>query len=145
MKTQISLFLAALMLISGAYARDTHQMLSIQEAMNTPAAQEKLDKNISFYFGNQKHPRVIKKLGNFMSNKKTNAFGKSDEKACNWAFLSAMLSFQDRIRNMGGNAVINIHSYYYKNDMSSSKEYECGAGNVIAGVTFTGDVVKLAK
>ena len=128
-----------------AQARDEHTMYSIQEAMNTEDAKAKLDKNISFYFGDQKHPSIEKRFGEFMSNKKTNAFNKTDERACQWAFLSAMLSFQDRAIREGGNAVVNIRSYYKRNEISSSTEFECGAGNIIAGVTFKGDVVKLAK
>jgi len=128
-----------------AQARDEHTMFSIQEAMNTEDAKAKLDKGIQFYFGEQKHPKAEKTFGEFMSNKKTNAFNKTDERACQWAFLSAMLSFQDRALQEGGDAVVNIRSYYKRHEVSSTTEFECGAGNIIAGVTFKGDVVKLAK
>jgi uncharacterized protein YbjQ (UPF0145 family) len=128
-----------------AQARDEHTMFSIQEAMNTEDAKAKLDGSVQFYFGDQKHPKAEKTFGEFMSNKKTNAFNKTDERACQWAFLSAMLSFQDRAIREGGNAVVNIRSYYKRNEISSSTQFECGAGNIIAGVTFKGDVVKLAK
>ncbi len=47
--------------------------------------------------------------------------------------------------NEGGNAVINIASYYKKNTVSSDTEFECHAGAVIAGVAMIGDVVTLAK
>jgi len=70
---------------------------------------------------------------------------KSDQKACQWAFLSAMATLQDRAIKEGGNAVVNIHRYYYKNTFSSSTEFECGAGAVMSGVTMVGDVVKLAE
>lgn len=70
---------------------------------------------------------------------------KSDQKACQWAFLSAMATLQDRAIKEGGNAVVNIHSYYYKKTFSSSTEFECGAGTVMSGVTMVGDVVKLAE
>ncbi len=128
-----------------AEARDDRTMFSIDEAMNTEDAKAKLDKGVHFYFGDQKYPKVEKRFGEFMSNKKTNAFNKTAERACQWAFLSALVSFQDRAVQEGGNAVVNIHSYYKRNDVSSSTEYECGAGHVIAGVTFKGDVVKLAQ
>jgi hypothetical protein len=136
---------AGIMGTLNAEARDERTMMSIEEAMNTEDAKAKLDKGISFYFGDQKHPAVEKRFGEFMSNKKTNAFNKTDERACQWAFLSAMVSFQDRALREGGNAVVNIRSYYKKNTVSSTTEFECGAGNVIAGVTFLGDVVKLSK
>jgi hypothetical protein len=51
---------------------------------------DKLDGSIKFYFGNQPPPLVVTVLGSDVSNRKTNDFSKSDEQACNWAFLSAV-------------------------------------------------------
>jgi len=133
------------MITLNVYARDTRKMYPLADALNAESAKAKLDPEIRLYFGDQKHPKVIKRFGEFMSNKKTNAFNKSDKRACEWAFLSAMLSLQNRAHLEGGNAVINIRSYYKRNEVSSRTEYECGAGAIIAGVTFKGDVVKLAK
>jgi hypothetical protein len=124
-------------------ARDTRNHFPINDAMETPDAKEKLGQDVKFYFGKSSHPPVAKNFGEFMSNKKTNAFNKSDKIACEWAFLSALLTFQQRAKNLGGDAVINIRSYYKKNDFSSETEYECGAGTFVAGVTFKGEVVKL--
>ncbi len=118
--------------------------VNIEDAMTTPDAEQALDAGIQFFFGEQEHPEVERQLGTFTSNKKTNAFGKSDQKACKWAFLSAMISFQERAVSEGGNAVVNIRSYYKKHDFSSATEFECGAGAMIAGVTLVGEVVKLA-
>ena len=87
----------------------------------------------------------MKSYGKFVSNKKTNAFGKSDEAACEWVLLSAMLSLQDRVKAEGGNAVININSYYKKNTVSSETEYECHAGAIMAGVALQGEVVKIVE
>ena len=126
-------------------ARNDLAMWSISEALSTEDAKQKLNKGIRFYFGDQRHPKIIKNFGEYMSNKKTNAFNKTDERACQWNFLSAMLSFQDRAKRMGGNAVVNIRSYYKKNTISSQTEFECGSGTFVSGVTFLGDVVKLAK
>jgi hypothetical protein len=130
---------------SQAYSRDSQLMLSIEAAMNSAEFKERLDPDIGFYFGNQTHPEVTESLGNYVSNKKTNAFNKTDEAACQWVLLSALLSFQDRVRAEGGNAVINLTSYYKKNTFSSETQYECHAGAIIAGVALKGDVVKLAE
>ena len=54
-----------------------------------------------------------------------------------------MISFQDRAKQLGGDAVINIESYYRKNTIKSATEYECGSGGLMSGVTFRGEVVKL--
>lgn len=146
MKNALSILIALLVLIpSLCDARDDRNRYSIEEAMNTSDAKSKLDRGFSFYFGSPSNREVLENHGEFMSNKKTNAVGKSDKEACQWAFLSAMLSFQDRIANEGGNAVINLRSYYKKGDFRSETEFECGNGALMAGVTFVGDVVTLAE
>jgi uncharacterized protein YbjQ (UPF0145 family) len=147
MKGYITVFITAIIVLGtvNVEARDDHGMWSISEALNTEDAKQKLNKDIRFYFGDQSHPRIIKNFGEFMSNKKTNAFNKTDERACQWNFLSAMISFQERAQRMGGNAVVNIRSYYKKNTISSQTEFECGSGTFVSGVTFLGDVVKLEK
>jgi len=134
-----------LFIAGNALARDTKHMFSIEEALTTSAAVEKLDKSVKFYFGKQPNAKVEQKFEEVQSNKKTNAFLKSDKEACEWAFLSAMLSFQETALARGANAVVNIYSYYKKHKVSSLDQYECGAGAVMAGVTFRGTIVKLAK
>jgi uncharacterized protein YbjQ (UPF0145 family) len=134
----------AMSVVVPAQARDDKLLLPIADAMNAPETQEKLDSSIKYYFGHQKTPKVLKKLGTDASNKKTNAFGKADEKACQWAFLSAMLSLEQRAKELGANAVINIVSNYKKVEMSSETEYECHAGAIMAGVALKGDFVKTA-
>lgn len=146
MKTLISLLTICFLLLSSpTFARDTKHLLSVEQAMNSAVFQEKLDPAIRFYFGNQPHPEVTEHKGSFVSNKKTNAFNKSDQEACEWVLLSALLSFQDRVKAEGGNAVINLQSYYKKNTFSSETQYECHAGAIIAGVALKGDVVTLAE
>lgn len=125
-------------------ARNTIHRVSIEAAMAQAEAATRLDSSIQLFFGDQAHPPVERELGTYTANKKTNAFGKSDEEACEWAFLSAMISLQQRAVARGGDAVINIRSYYYRNNFSSATEFECGAGALMAGVTMVGDVVKLA-
>ena len=108
-------------------------------------AKDKLDGSIKFFFGNQETPKVLTKLGTDVTNQKTNAVGKSDEKACNWVFLSAMIQLEKRAKQLGANAVVNIVSYYQKNVMSSPTEFECHAGAIMAGVALRGEFVKIAE
>jgi len=126
------------------HARDTKYLLPIETALAVKDAQDKLDGSIKFFFGNQPTPPIITKLGTDVTNRKTNSFGKSDEKACNWAFLSAMVALEKRAQQLGANAVINIVSYYKKDVMSSATEFECHAGALIAGVALKGEFVKIA-
>lgn len=144
MRFILSLCLVVATVFSGpALARDTKHMLSIQDAMNSSEFQERLNPEVRFYFGDASHPAPQRRLGEYVTNKKTNAVGKTDQRACEWVFLSALLSLEQRALAEGGNAVVNIRSYYKKNTVSSTTEYECHAGAVIAGVALIGDVVRL--
>ncbi len=140
-----SLTLLLVLASAAAIARDDHKMFPLEDALNTQAAKEKMDKGVKLYFGNQSHPKVEKVIGEWGTNKKTNAFGKSDKEACEWVFLSAVLMMQERARAEGGDAIINIRSNYKSIETSSETEYMCGAGALMAGVAFKGEVVKLAK
>ncbi len=124
------------------HARDDKAMFPIRSVLEMSQAIEKLD-GVTFYFGSQSYPAVAEKFGIFSTNKKTNAFMKADEEACNWAFLSALISLHRRAQSLGGNAVINIKSNYKNHEVVSETEFECGAGNMIAGVALKGEVVRL--
>jgi hypothetical protein len=100
---------------------------------------------VTFYFDGQAHPKVEKTLGEYVSNRKTNAFNKTDAEACQWVAFDALKTFHQRALSEGGNAVINIHSYYKKNELSDPTRYECHAGYAAAGVALKGTVVKVAK
>ncbi|MCK9467785.1 MAG: excinuclease ATPase subunit [Porticoccaceae bacterium] len=142
LKLALVFALVALFSLPG-HARDTKHLLSIDEAMSSADFQERLDPNVRLYFGDTPHPQPLQRRGEYVSNKKTNAVGKSDRRACEWVLLSALLSLQERAVAEGGNAVVNIRSYYKKNTFSSTTEYECHTGAVIAGVALKGEVVKL--
>ncbi|CAH2896484.1 MAG: Excinuclease ATPase subunit [uncultured Paraburkholderia sp.] len=136
---------ASLSMLSAApvFARDSVGTYPINEALHSEPG--KVGDDIQLYFAGQRHPAVAKTIGEFATNKKTNAFGKSDEAACQHVFLSAVIELQDRARKEGGNAVINIKSNYKNEVRESATEFTCGAGAVIAGVALKGDVVTLRK
>jgi uncharacterized protein YbjQ (UPF0145 family) len=137
-------FLAVLTILAvarPALGRDDHLMLSIKDALASPDA-AKLDPGVKLYFGHAK-PAVAKSLGTFTTNQKSNGFGKEDKVACERAFISAMLQLQKRARAQGGNAVVGIASYYKKIVTVSDKQYMCGAGAMVVGVAFRGEMAKL--
>jgi hypothetical protein len=134
----------ALLAFGGAEARDDRQKFPIKDALKkSDAYKEKIERDIPLYFGNQKTPAVERKVGEWTSNKKTNAFNKSDQEACDVAFISAAAALQDRARREGGHAVVNIRSVYKKEDVASATEYLCGSGAVMAGVALRGTVVTI--
>jgi uncharacterized protein YbjQ (UPF0145 family) len=139
----VTVALLVLGLSAGAQARNTELHLSIEDAMNSRIFKERLDPDIRFYFGNQPHAAPASRLGDVISNRKTNAVGKSDVEACEWVLLSALLGMQQRAREEGANAIVNIRSYYRKDEFSSETEFECHAGELVAAVALIGDVVVL--
>ena len=141
LKPILALALLAALAAPSASAADRKLMLPLEVAMNQKDAEAKLDDSIKFYFGDTAAPKG-KRLGSDSTSAKTNAFGKSDERACNWAFLSAMLSLQKRAKELGADAVVNIVSNYKHQVMSSTTEFECHAGAMIAGVALKADFVK---
>lgn len=145
MKINLLLLLASMLIVSSTFARDDIGDYSVKETLALEQSKSKLGDEVSFYFGNQKHPGVQKNFGEVATNKKTNAFGKSDKEACQWVFLSAMISLKERALREGGNAVINIKSNY-RNDLTTSNDtFKCGAGAIMAGVALVGEVVLISK
>jgi uncharacterized protein YbjQ (UPF0145 family) len=136
-----TLVLAGVM--SGAQARDTKLMLPLAAAMSDNDAQNRLGDTVKFYFGSQPTPPVLERLAIDQTSQKTNSVGKSAEKACNWAFLSAMLRLQARARELGADAVVNIVSNYKNVETSSDTEFECHDGAMMSGVALKGQFVKL--
>jgi hypothetical protein len=137
------LFASQATLVAPTQASDDVVMISIDNAMSSPDFQSKLDSSIKFYFGTSPHPAIERKFGDLTTNEKTNSLGKPDIVACNWAFLSGLLKFQERARQLGANAVVNIDSYYKREDVSNNTQIECHHGFLITGVALRGDFVKI--
>jgi len=146
MRRLIALVIASVLFVSSsAFARDTVESYSIEDALGLEKAKSVLGDQVKFYFGNAFKGEVQKDFGEFRTNKKTNAFGKSDLAACQWAFLSAMVSLRDRALKEGGNAVVNIRSNYKNNMTTSETTFRCGAGGLMAGVALIGEVVTIEE
>ncbi len=99
--------------------------------------------DIRFFLKGQKHPGVAKQMGVFKSNRRTNAFNKSDEHACSIAFASAIISLQKRAPSLGGDAVVDIVSVTKHDNLESATDFRCNVGSFVANVALTGRVVKL--
>jgi len=127
-----------------AEARETFHDLSVESATESALGREKL-LDVPFYMKGQKHSKVAQDFGVFTSNRRTNAFNKSDEKACEIAFLSSVIALQKRARQQGGDAVVEVRSITKHNDLESPTQYRCVAGAMIANVALEGRVVRLAK
>lgn len=141
---KVVLLVSVLLISTQTQARNEYKEYSIAEAMDLEQFKSKLGNDVRFYFGSTPSG-VSKKYGEWPTTKKTNAFNKTDEFACQWALLSALLTLKKRALREGGNAVVNIKSNNDHREKSSSQTFECEVGNVIASVAVKGTVVNLNR
>jgi len=160
MKTSIKTAGFAALLVSlslcavSAQARDDTYFLPIQDVFETSEAKEKLDGRVKFYFADQPYPAVEETLRpGFIIHKRARAYrsdwsddqSKDDKKGCIRSMLTVLRIFQARAIKAGGNAVINIESYFKNNVFRSDDQFECHAGGSGSGVILRGDIVKLKE
>jgi len=137
----MSLFVAV---TTPLYARNIRLILPIAAALEAVDFESRPTGTVKFFFGEQKSPEILAKLGSYAATPRSAAMGMRDEKACNGPFLWTLVALEKRAQQVGANAVVNIVSFYQKNEMSSVTEFECHVGNVIASVFLKGDLVKIA-
>jgi uncharacterized protein YbjQ (UPF0145 family) len=127
-----------------ATAEDAIVALDLQKALTTPDAQKEMDPAIKLYFGKTAHPAITEHLGEAYANRRANGFGRNDTRGCERAFLNAVVNLQAKAKKLGANAVINVNSYFKKNEVAIDTTVECHSGFLMDGVALKGEFVKLA-
>ena len=142
----VALFCGALACASPALAEDKLAKYPVDAALaKGQSYHSKLDPAIKLAFG-APPPAAAKTIAQADSgHKRTNAFNKPEQEACDIAFISAAVSLQQYARRMGGNAVVNITSYFKSDQLASASEYMCGAGFLMTAVGLRGTVVTLEQ
>jgi len=128
-----------------AHARNTTEHFPLADVLAMPEAKAKLDPGIKIYLKGQSHPQVDKQLGEGVTNQKTDSAARSDEHACRWAALDALIGLQRGAKAKGANAVVNVVSYYKKVTFESPTDYECHAGAMVADIVFKGQLAEVAE
>ncbi len=141
----IALALVGTVFATPAFARDTVLHIPFADVLAMPEAKEKLDPKMRFFLAGQATPAVIKRFSTDTSNPKTNGFNKSDEFGCKWVALSALINLQNSAKREGANAVIDIISFYKKNEYKSATDFECHAGVFVIGVALRGTYAQVAE
>ncbi|WP_454673600.1 excinuclease [Achromobacter pestifer] len=125
-----------------ALGADRTVFLPLQPAIAAAQAAGKIDGSVKFYLaGTGPKGKVLQ--ADVVTNRKTNAFAKKDEEACEWVAQSAVIALHEAAKKANANAVTNIVSYYRKNEYTSKTDYECHAGAIVAGVALRGDLTQL--
>ncbi|OBY72909.1 excinuclease [Acinetobacter gyllenbergii] len=138
------LFLATVLttgFTASVHAADTVHNLDFKAAVDRAVADGTLDGTVKFYLkGTKSGGKVVEQ--DIVTNQKTNGFGKSAEKSCDWVLRSALIQLDKAAKARGANAVTNIVSYFKKNESQSSTTYQCYKGMAVASVALKGDIVK---
>ncbi|MFV5347723.1 excinuclease [uncultured Acinetobacter sp.] len=140
-KQQLTMAVLCLGVVGVAQAADNIHNLDFKSAVERAVTDGTLDGSVKFYLNGTKSGGQLIQPG-IVTNKKTNGFGKSAEKACDWVLRSALIQLQNAAKAKGANAVTNIVSYYKSNETKSTTTYECHKGTAVAGVALKGDIVK---
>jgi len=141
-------FIAAVLLMLAGFpltgsARDTASHFNFNSAVEQAVQAGVIDGSVRFYLAGVNVPGSIDRRNETITNQKTNAFGKSDAVACDHVFRSALIQLHRAAKNAGANAVVDIVSFYKRNEYRSSENYECHAGGVLAGVALKGTIATI--
>lgn len=129
----------ALTISAPASAADDVVYFPLKQAVEAATASGKLDGSVKFYLaGSSPRGRVVQ--AGAVTNKKSNAVGKSDETTCIWTAQSALIQMQQAAKKAGANAVINITSYFRKQEYKHPTNFECHVGAIMSGVALRGDL-----
>ncbi|KAF1023035.1 MAG: hypothetical protein GAK30_00725 [Paracidovorax wautersii] len=125
----------------GAHAADRTVYLPFAPEVEAALAAGRIDGSVKFALAGTGSPgQVIR--ADVVTNKKTNAFAKSDANACSWAMQSALIQLHEAAKEAGASRVVNIVSFYKRNEFRSTTDFECHAGAVVAGVALKADLSK---
>ncbi len=143
----VVLFCAAVAYASAAAAADKLMKFRVDSALaKGQNYKARIDPAINLYFANQPAPASAKTVFQADSgHRRTNDVNKPDQEACDIAFVSAVVTLQQQARRSGGNAVVNITSYFKDDRLESATEYLCGVGSMMAAVGLHGSVVTVEQ
>jgi len=77
-----------------AFAEDRVLKFPVKHALNSKTGKEKMLDDVRVYMVGQGHPGVDRSYREYQSNKRST--GRSDQAACDQAFLSAIIGLQQR-------------------------------------------------
>jgi len=144
-KLVASLLLTLTFAVSGK-AADRTVYVPLEAAVQAAQAAGKIDGSIKFYLADagpaeDQIDQVLRT--DIVTNKKTNAVFKGDKSTSLHVAQSAVIALHSAAQKAGADAVVNIVSYYRKQEYRSSTDIECHAGATVTGVALKGDLVKL--
>lgn len=125
-----------------AHAADKVVHFPFANAVTAATASGKLDGTVKFYLAGNTPSGHVEVVSDYLTvTRRTNAFGKNDQKACDWALQSALIAMQQGAKEAGVDALVDIVSDF-GTEYRDSVNYECHVGTLMAEVSLK---VKRAK
>lgn len=132
--------------MSSVWAADSILELSLQDVLTMPEARDVLDGSVKFYLKGQVTPETVVMLKSAaVGNVKGNATEMGDRYACKQAALAALVSFHNRAKEKGANAVVDMVNYYKQVESARNTVIQCHVDHPFASVMFRGLFAKVAK
>jgi len=141
------LLISGLLAISSpaAWAEDV-LIMDPQIALSSDEFKAGLGNDVAFYFTGAATPAVKTDMEEFLVDRVTRRSSGPPETNCRRVLLAAFLDFQARARKKGGNAVVNMVSFYRKHYAADSTMVECHITfEVKARIVLRGTVAQIDK
>jgi hypothetical protein len=124
------------------FARNDQYMLKWADVIESPEGQGRLDNSVKIYFGEGTGPAGAERQDGdeVIQIAKGKGSGQTmiegDIQGCHRAALAALVIFQQKAKQKGFTAVVDLISNYHNSRFSSPTQYECHAGGTGSHVQF---------
>ncbi|WP_245806462.1 excinuclease [Francisella halioticida] len=125
------------------YASNDIYNMEIKNAMDSMPKKVKTQLgDFKFYFGKDSKPFEYTKGETIYTSNRSNGVLKSNLKACNWVFYSALIDLKKQAQAVNGKGVANIESNWKNNPTNNSKTFVCAEGLIMTGVALKGNIIR---
>ncbi|MGE5467389.1 MAG: excinuclease ATPase subunit [Ignavibacteria bacterium] len=148
MRKVLLLSLGLSILAAPAWARNDKYILKWADVLESQEAKGRLDSSVKIYFGDGAGPEKAERQGgdDVVQIARGRGYGQDmredDIHGCKLAALAALAIYQQKARQVGSTAVVDLISNYHNAKFSSATDYECHAGGTGSHVQFKANYAK---
>jgi len=145
-KTLLLLICGLLAVSSPAAWADDVLIMDPQKALSSDEFKRAMGNDVTFYFTGAATPAVKTNMEEFLVDRVTRRSSGPPETNCRRVLLAAFRDFQAHARKKGGNAVVNMLSFYRNHYAADSTMVECHiTSEVKARIVLRGNIAQIEK
>ena len=146
-KTILLLLTSGLLAISSPAApADKVLIMDPQNALRSDEFKAALGNDVAFYFIGAAKPAVKTQMEEILINKRTTLSLGPQEANCRRVLLAAFRDLKARVKKRGGDAVVNLVSFYREHYTADSTTVECHSSSDVRGhIILRGNIAQLDK